>query len=222
MPGKAVLVAATLAGLLASTSAAQSEETPSEEPRALVDRYLELHNTHQLNLVMEMYAPDATFALSSDRGIATGREAIRELERFDVYANSTVQPYGMTYERRGDAWHVHLEGVVEHSDVFSALGIVIVRTQPVRDAFIIADGRIQAVIQPELQPACSKVAATGFAAMTRWLVESGDARAPDLAPDGKLKLVPGTILIAISAISDWRRASGWAPDPVGVRQCALP
>jgi hypothetical protein len=209
-------------GLVAIETGVRAQNIGTAEPEAIVERYLELHNTHQLNAVMELYAPDATFALNMGREPVQGRDAIRELERFDVYAKSTVQPHGLTYERRGSGWAVHLAGVIEHSDVFSALGMVIVRAEPTRDAFVISDGFIRLVTQPEIKAACRKIAGTGFAAMTKWLVETGDPRAPDVAPAGKLRLVPGTIPLVVSAITDWRRAAGWAPDPAEVRQCALP
>ncbi len=212
--------AACLLGAQQSRAHEQASTNTQEHVAELVERYLHLHNTHQLNQVMELYAQDAVFVLSMGREPALGREAIRELERFDVYAQSTVQPYGFTYERRGNGWAVHQQGVVEHSDVFSALGIVIVQTQPTRDAFIIVDGQIAQITQPELKPACRSIAFTGFSGLVAWLMETRDPRAPDLVSKGRLQLVPGTIPVIISAIADWRRATGWAPDPKAVRDCA--
>ena len=215
-----LLGALAMACLPNSVLAADNGAGDEAENRAVVEKYLHLHNTHKLNQTMEMYHTDAVFLLNGGRPPVNGRAAIRELERFDIYAKSTVQPYGLTFERRGSAWAVHLAGVTEHSDIFAAIGLVIVQTEPTRDAFIIERGLIRLITQPEVKAACRTGIIAGFVGMTKWLIDTNDARAPDLINDGKLKLVPGTIRLVVQAIKDWRAATGWEPDPATVRLCA--
>lgn len=114
-----------------------SERADERDARTIVESYIAAQNRHDLAAVMAHYATDAVFLLNSGRPPVTGKPAIERLERFDIYAASTLQPFGLTFARDGDGWTVSIAGVIENSAVFSAMGMVIVRTQPVRDGFVI-------------------------------------------------------------------------------------
>jgi hypothetical protein len=134
----------------------------SAEARALLKDYIERHNSHDLEGVMELYAENAIFYLSMGRPPVHGRDAIIELERFDVAAQSTIYPQQATFERDGDLWRIHIGGAIEHSEIFEAAGVSIVMAQEIRNAFVLKDGRIVAINQPDLQPACTDTVLEAF------------------------------------------------------------
>ena len=193
-----------------------------QEARDLVEHYLDLHNAHRFNEVLDLYADDAVFQLNSGRPSVQGKEEIRKLELFDVYASSHLQPYGLEYEKKDGGWRVHIAGVIEHSRIFSALGMTIVVAQPVRNGFELRGGKIAKIVQPDLNPACTKIALGGFVGLVSWLEETSDYRAATLVTDGRLALKPETIPLIVDALKDWRSASGWKPESEDVRSCATP
>ena len=216
------LLALPLAIVTVATSNAQAQEMTELEARTLVERFLELHNQHRYEEVMILYAEDARFQLNGGRPEVRGKEEIRKLQLFDAYARSHLQPYGMRYEPTETGWTVHIEGVIEHSDVFSALGMKIVHAQPVRNGFDLSGGKIVRIVQPDLNPACSGIAMEGFSGLVAWLETSGDHRAGDLIVDGRLALVPSKIPLIVDALKDWRNSTGWSPQAAAVRECAQP
>jgi hypothetical protein len=139
---------------------------------------------------------------------------------FDAMAGSVLHPFGVTFERRGTDWHMHAAGVLESSGVFRAMGLHVVRTQPVPSTLVIRDGRIIAVVQPELLPACTRTMVAGFATLTAWLQTSADPAGDLLLVDGRLDLRAATVAEIIAAITAWRARTGWQPAPADVAQCA--
>jgi hypothetical protein len=130
--------------------------------RAVAARYFAAHNAHRLDDVMALYAENPGFTLSMGRGTVVGKAAVRNLELFDAMAGSVLHPFGASFEAHDNGWHMHLAGVLESSGIFRAMGLAIVRTQPIRSTIIIRDGRITAIVQPELIAACSRTMAHGL------------------------------------------------------------
>ena len=214
--GAALMVA------IAALSAAPLPAAPDDEAaaRALVTRYFAAHNAHRLNEVLSLYSDNPSFTLSMGRGTVTGRPAIRKLELFDAMAGSVLHPVGATFERRDDGWHMHVPGVVESSGIFRAMGLQVVRTQAIRSTFIIREGRIAAVVQPEVLAPCARVMAQGLGKLTDWLKASDTPLGDLLLDNGRLKLEAANISETITAIEEWQGTTGWQPDPSEVAQCA--
>ena len=100
--------------------------------------------------------------------------------------------------------------------------MTIVVAQPVRDGFELRGGKIAKIVQPDLNPACTRIALRGFVGLVSWLEETSDHRAPILVSEGRLALKPETIPVIVDALKDWRAASGWKPEGEDVRSCATP
>ena len=192
----------------------------ADEVRALIASYIERHNSHDLAGVMELYAEDAVFHLSMGRPPVAGRAAIRELERFDVAAQSTIYPQGIRVEQDAGLWRVHINGAIEHSEIFEAAGVSIVMAQGIRNAFVLRGGQIIELYQPALLPACSDTVLAAFSGLVQWLEESDDPRRHRLVANGFINLTPETIPHVILALQDWRGRTGWQPAPDRVSQCA--
>ncbi|MEE4184787.1 MAG: ketosteroid isomerase family protein [Gammaproteobacteria bacterium] len=211
------VIAAMFGMLLSAPGRAQ---TTAAEARQLLQTYVEAHNSHALDEVMQLYSDDAVFYLNSGRGPVRGRQQIRELELFDTVAGSTIYPQGLTFAEQADGWAVAISGALEHSEIFAAFGVAIVLAEPIREAFFLANGQIIEVHQPELAPACREVVLAGFVGLTDWLRRADPERAAVLTRAGRIHLTPATIPDVIAAIGDWRSATGWAPARSAVSACA--
>jgi hypothetical protein len=204
-----------LALLFAAPVAAQTTEA---EAIALAHRYHDTHNAHNLAATMAFYAPDARFQLNRGRPLVNGVAAITELERFDVIAGSMLFPYNWRAEKAGETWLVHVDGVIESSRIFTALGLPIVFATPEAPVLILQHGRIVHVNQPPLRPACTGQIIAGFSALAKWL--ENDVTAKALVENGRLVLTTETLPRVLDLIGVWRTASKWHPDAAQVRACA--
>jgi hypothetical protein len=133
--------------LLASPATAQT--TPDAAIAAAI-AYLDDHNRHDLAATMAHYSADAAFQLNMGRPRVTGVPAITELERFDAIASSILIPFGWSAVAlpQGQGWAVSVKGVLEHSRIFSAVGLPIVVAVPIAPVFHIREGRISYSHQP--------------------------------------------------------------------------
>jgi hypothetical protein len=205
--------------LLAVPALAQASEV---EALVLAKAYHETHNRHAMASTMDFYAPDASFQLNMGRPLVKGRSAIAELERFDAVAGSILLPYGWRAERQDDGWSVHVTGVIEHSRVFSAMGLDIVMAVPEAPVLILREGRIIHVNQPPLKTECTSQILSGLTALAGWLQAEGRPLASLLVVDGRLVLKPELLPAVLGEAAAWRAATGWHPDPSQVRACAEP
>jgi len=212
------IVIALWLALAAGPLAAKTETEASA--RAVATLYFAAHNAHRLDDVMALYAENPRFTLSMGRGTVVGKAAVRNLELFDAMAGSVLHPFGASFEAHENGWHMHFAGVLESSSIFRAMGLDIVRTQPIRSTIVIQDGRVTAIVQPELIAACSRTMAKGLGALTDWLKASQNPLGDILLRDGRLDLRATNIAETIAAINAWRTKTGWRPEPVGVTQCA--
>ena len=218
MKGAPALMLAALPLLWSAPSAAQETRA---QTAALLRTYFDTHNAGRLDETMALYAEDAVFQLSGGRAPVEGRQAIRELERFDVLAGSTIHSEDITFVQADGGWRADIGGAVENSRIFTAFGLAIVRAQATEGVFTFRDGKIAAVIQPELLAPCRSIILVGFTALTGWLEETGDARAPDLSDgQGRLRLGTSQVPVLLDVLPDWRAATGWRPDEASVRACA--
>ncbi|MBC7520876.1 MAG: hypothetical protein H7268_07255 [Sandarakinorhabdus sp.] len=212
------IVLALWLGFATGPLAAAAETEASA--RAVAARYFAAHNAHHLDDVMALYAENSRFTLSMGRGTVVGTASLRNLELFDAMAGSVLHPFGASFEAQEDGWHMHLAGVLESSSIFRAMGLYIVRTQPIRSTFVIRDGHITAVIQPELMPACSRTMVHGLDALTDWLKSSQNPFGDILLHDGRLDLRATNVAETIATINAWRAKTGWQPEPADAAQCA--
>jgi hypothetical protein len=206
--------------LLLIASSASRGQADSAEARSLLKDYIERHNSHDLEGVMALYADEAVFYLSMGRPPVHGRDAIMELERFDVAAQSTIYPQQVSFEQDGDLWRIHIDGAIEHSEIFEAAGVSIVMAQGIQDAFVLRDGRIVEINQPDLQPACTATVLEAFRGSVAWLHETNDGRQQLLVENGFIKLTPKTIPDVISLLREWRRKTNTMPDAATMSACA--
>lgn len=176
-------------------------QTNEDEALDLVDHYLALHNTHDLEGVMALYAEDAEFTLSQGRGTVKGRDTIRDLEMFDVVARSNLSPYGLSARWDGGVWQVDLEGVIEASAIFSAAGLPIVLAEPVKNGFSLRDGKIQAIVQPEIRTECVDSIFASFSLLINAAKIGGDPRLALIVDGGRLELTPKSIPIVIDLLN---------------------
>jgi hypothetical protein len=208
-----------LAAVLAAAAPAAAQQS-AEEARALVDRYILVHNAHRADEVLAMYHPDAEFHLSMGRGVVAGRDEIARLEYFDAAAGSTLYPQALTARPEGGGWVVGFAYVIEYSEIFSAMGLKIVLAEGLERGFVFEDGLIRAVYQPELVQACLEVMGPGFVALLAWLRDTADPRAATLLEDGALQFTEATAPVLAETITDWRRATGWGPTREQAFRCA--
>lgn len=210
---------AATAVLFVAAGNAAAQENP-QQVRTLIKAYIERHNSHDLAGVMDLYAENAVFYLSMGRPPVSGREAITDLERFDVAAQSTIYPQGITAQRDGEVWRVHIDGAIEHSEIFEAAGAAIVRAQGIQNAFVLRDGKIIEIHQPDLVSACSGIVLEAFRGLVSWLAETGDPRQDRLVANGFINLTPETIPDIVIALREWRERTSSNPDPATVSACA--
>jgi hypothetical protein len=214
----AQLLSACLLCLLARQPAAA--QTSAESAIALVKDYIEHHNAHELDATASLYAEDAVFFLNMQRPPIHGRDAIRDLERFDVAAGSTLYPQALEAEENGGRWHVHIGGVIEHSAIFEAAGATIVMAEGIDDAFVFESGKIVELRQPELLPACRDIVLGAFRGAVDWLRSRSDPRREALVDGAFLRLTPDTIPDVVALLREWRADTGQAPAPATVSACA--
>lgn len=166
------------------------------EALALINTYIARHNAHDIEGVMDLYAQEATFTLSANRGTISGKAAIRDLEMFDVMANSYLAPFGLTATKEAQGWRIDLEGVLESSKVFSAAGLPIVIAEATNYAFIVNNNKIKSIVQPEIRKACTAVIIKAFSTLTATLKETRHPKAAlVLNKTGRLNLTPMSIPI---------------------------
>lgn len=216
-PMRAVLAILLAAPGIAVPAAAAD---PVDSAVRRVAAYVRAHNAHDVDAAMRFYAPDATFQLSGGRQKVRGLAGIRELERFDAVAGSHVVPEGYSARRDGRDVRIGIRKVVERSRVFAALGLATVTTLPEADAFLVRDGRFLAVVQPTIRPECTRVAMAGIGGAIAWLRDRRDPRRAQLVDGEAPRLTTGTIPQWVAVIGEWRRATGWRPDPGDVAGCA--
>jgi hypothetical protein len=207
-------------GLALFFAAPVAAQTTAAEAIALAQRYHDTHNGHDLAATMAFYAPDARFQLNMGRPMVNGVAAIAELERFDVIAGSMLFPYHWRAERTGESWLIHVDGVIESSRIFTALGLPVVVAIPNAPVLILRDGQIVHINQPPLRPACSSQIIAGFSALAKWLAIDVNTKA--LVDNGRLVLTTVTLPRIIDLIRVWRDSSAWRPDAAQVRACAEP
>ena len=199
-----------------SSVAAQSDKA---EAISIAKSYIDAHNGHDLDAVMAHYHPDATFQLNMGRPLVRGLAAIRELERFDAIARSLLLPYGWDAVPVGGRWEVRVAGVVENSEIFSAVGLQIVIAVPQAPVFQLQDGRIIHSEQPPLRAECLDIIQEGFAGTASWIAETRSPLAPALLDGTRLRLEPALLSAIAQQIRAWRAASGWSPKPSDLRAC---
>lgn len=215
---------ATLAGIALTFSLvfprhAYPQQSASDAV-ALVDAYIKAHNAHQPDETLGFYHHDASFHLSMGRGIVHGVGDIARLEYFDAAAGSTLYPQGVTARREGAGWAVGFRYVIEYSDVFSSMGLNIILAEGLDNAFVLEDGKIRTIIQPELKPACMEAMGAGFALLIGWLTETEDTRGEILLRNGSLHLTRDTAPVLIEAAREWRDRTGWSPTREQAFECA--
>lgn len=198
------------------SAAAQSGKA---EAISIAKAYIDDHNGHDLDAVMAHYHPDATFQLNMGRPLVRGLAAIRELERFDAVARSLLLPYGWDAVPVGGRWEVRVAGVVENSEIFSALGLHIVIAVPQAPVFQLQDGRIIHSEQPPLRAECLAIIQEGFSKTAKWISETRSPLAPALLDGAWLRLEPALLGAIAQQIGAWRAASGWSPKPSDMRAC---
>lgn len=191
----------------------------AEDAIAAAKAYIAQHNAHNLEIAMECYAPEASFQLSNGRAFILGRENIRELERFDAIAQSTLLPFGWSARKIDDLWAVSVQGVIENSIIFSAIGLKIVVAKPEKPVFLIHNGLITHSEQPSLLPPCQTAAFAAIAGVGKWMVENNDVRAKGLLDEGRLKLEPHLLPLVAQLISEWRIKTGWSPSVGQITGC---
>lgn len=213
---------ATLLGILCwPFTALASNQSIEKDALILVKEYIEAHNNHDIPLEISYYDEDAVFILSGNRGRATGHEEIRKLLEFDVAASSNIKPFGLRSESIGDAVvRIDLAGVVEHSDIFRALGFGTVTTDPLKGAFFIRHGKIIEARQPEFRAPCAEELAGGMGLFTGWLKTDLPDIHSILVPNGEFLIRADLIPTWLDALVDWRKATGWAPDDGRVAECS--
>jgi hypothetical protein len=214
-------LAALLTGI--ATHAAAPEiavaQTSATEAIALAKTYIDTHNSHDLDAVMKLYHPDATFQLSMGRALVKGEAAIRELERFDAVAGSLLVPQQWSARPDGKGWLVSVDAVIENSRIFSALGLHIVIARPQAPVLRFENGLISQSTQPPIRAECLSIIMSGFQQTALWLQQSRSPLVPALLDAGRLRLEPATLPIIAEQLSLWRQSSGWAPPVSGLRAC---
>jgi hypothetical protein len=222
MQSKQLLLRCCSAGLVGAAlmAASAGAQQSAEEAVALVEAYIQTHNAHQPEETLAFYHDDADFHLSMQRGAVQGIEAIARLEYFDAAVGSTLYPQHLVAHPYGNAWRVGFAYVIEYSEIFAAMGLTIVLAEGMETGFVLDQGRIRTIFQPELNPACMGVMGPGFAALIRWLKDSDDPRRSTLAPEGSLQLTADTGAVLIDAARDWRKQTGWGPTREQALECA--
>ncbi len=190
------------------------------EAITLVERYIKTHNAHRAEETLGYYAPEADFHLSMGRGVVSGVDEIARLESFDAAAGSVLYPQNLRATLVDGRWVVGFDHVIEYSEVFSAMGQRIVLAQGLERGFVLRNGRIEVLYQPDLYPACTTIMAGGFRGLVQWLVDSEDTRSDALLRDGRLNLTAETAPLLIAAAGDWRAQSGWGPTDDEALACA--
>jgi hypothetical protein len=210
---------APLAALLIGLGAPATAQTSAPEAIALAKTYIDTHNSHDLDAVMKLYHPEASFQLSMGRALVKGEAAIRELERFDAIAGSLLVPQSWSARPDGKGWRVSVDAVIENSRIFSALGLHIVIARPQAPVLRFENGLITHSEQPPLRAECLSLIGAGFQQAAQWLQQRRSPLAPALLKDGRLRLEPATLPIIAEQLSAWRQSSGWAPPVSALRAC---
>jgi len=79
------------------------------------------------------------------------------------------------------------------------MGLKIVLAEGLDNGFVLEDGKIRTIVQPELKPACMEAMGAGFAQLIDWLTETGDPRGEILLRDRSLHLTGDTAPVLIEA-----------------------
>jgi hypothetical protein len=189
------------------------------DPVAVARRYVAAVNAGDAEGALRMFDDDAVMYLNGGR-IARGREALRAIESFHAVVRPSIEPQGLSVRITDGQAVVSVARVVESSRIFSAMGLPTVTTEAVDDGFVIKDGQIVSARQPEFAEACRTVMAAAMTAVRGWLVTRHDSRLDHVLPGGVPRMDAATAQAWISALEDWRSATGWKPDPAAQLACA--
>jgi pimeloyl-ACP methyl ester carboxylesterase len=176
----------------------------------IVARYVDAVNAGDADAALAAFAEGATMYLTDGR-IARSRDELAAIERFHAAVRPHIAPQGFTARRYGDRTVVAMATNVETSPMFEAMGLPLVRTGGVGDAFVVRGDRIESARQPEFAPACRTVFAAAVGGLREWLDGRGDARAAALFANGRPRIEAETARTWIATLQDWRRTTGWAP-----------
>ena len=187
----------------------------------LVRSYVDAHNRHDVAAALAHYAPDASFVLSEQRGVARGRVAIGELEQLDAALGSWVMPVDLRARAGADGVIVSFSHVLEQSSIAEAIGVPLIIAEAVDEGFIVRRDRLLRVAQPSFAAPCGRAMLSGFRGFSAWLRDREDPRRERLLrPDGSFVLTAETAPLWITGIREWRQSTGWAPDAEQVSTCA--
>jgi hypothetical protein len=154
----------------------------------LIQSYIDMHNTHDVEKSLGYYHEDAVFEL---KGVWTkkGLDDIRGLEEFDAAMNSHLDLREM--RQSGDTVYSR---VVENNDWFGAIGITDLIHDPV--VFVIEGRKIKNIIgYPDQETGKEIEAAIGQ--IFEWSQKTGDSAVFELLPKGEF-------MYSTAAAAQWK------------------
>lgn len=168
------------------------------EPVDVVQTYLELHNSHDVDGVMALLSSEIEFELC---GVWTkrGKVAIRELEEFDATTDSYLALEG--FELDGNI--VSCRGV-ERNEWFRLAGLSEARYR--RCAFTV-EGEMIVRLLAQYEDESAQTIADGLHAITQWAQKHRPETLGELMPGGSFRYGQSAAKAWLSLLDEWRRSA---------------
>jgi hypothetical protein len=144
----------------------------------LVQSYINVHNTHDIDKALAFYDDTIVFELKNV-WVKSGKDAVRTLEEFDAAMNSNLRLEEITV--KGDSDSLFCK-VIENNDWFKGVGIEDLVHDPT--VFVVKNGKITNIIgYPDEQTGKEIEAAIG--SIYQWSQANQDSTINELIQEGQ-------------------------------------
>jgi ketosteroid isomerase-like protein len=175
--------------------------TGRRDPAALLERYVRLHRSGDVDGLLAMHTEDAEFVLPGQEPIR-GRSALRDLFESDAVLGSELVMAGI--HARGDT--IVVDSITETSKWFRALGVAQVRYRP-GTKFVLRGGRIAGTYATPFDDETRERLAERFELLLRWMRENRPDAVNRLMPGGDFRHDAASARLWLEILDEWKSAT---------------
>jgi SnoaL-like protein len=172
------------------------------DPGALVEHYVELHRSGDIDELLALHSDDAEFLIPGQEPIRR-IAALRNLFEWDAVLKSELFMDSISAE--GDT--IVVDSVIERNKWFQAIGLSEARFQP-GTRMVLKDGRIVGTYPAAFDAETQKRVAAGFERIVRWLRQYRPEALERLLPGGKFKYDAASAKLWLEVFEEWKSSDG--------------
>ncbi len=168
--------------------------------RAVVQRYVQLHRSHDIDGLLALHTSDAEFLIPGQHPIR-GKEALRHLFEWDSVLGSELAMTGLSIA--GDT--ILVDTVIERNRFFRALGLTEVRYQP-GTRFVLRNGQIAGTYPAALSEESLKSGIEEYQHLFQWLSANRPDAYSRLLPGGLFRYNASNARLWLQVLAEWKQS----------------